>query len=102
MPSGSGASAAGPPGKLIFAPLARTTSLPLAVTTVGADSLLRSTAPIQLHLALSEDFANGSSVKEMPASTGEGSNDGDSNFKKCVNGSASSPALALITARLLR
>src|SRR6266850_5135950 len=77
------------------------TSFSLARTIVGAPSPVNEIAPIQLHLPAGA-FGTGSDEKLIAISAGADAKVGDSNFKKCVNGCASSPGGRLMLDKSLR
>src|SRR6267378_3607015 len=67
----------------------------------GTPSPFNEIAPIQLHLSAGA-FGTGSDEKLIALSAGAGAKVGDSIFRKCVNGCASSPGGGLMLDRSLR
>src|ERR1044072_6920569 len=89
--------ASGRPGNGRLAPFANLTSRAVAVTITGAPSPLNEIAPTQSTLSVVP--GNGSGLNSIVKSGAAVLKTGDSNRKKLVKGTASSPGCGLIAVR---
>src|SRR6185369_12101174 len=100
MPCVVGGVLASPPGNGSVAPLANLTSRAVAVAITGAPEPLSEMAPIQSVLSVAGFKGSGLNVSDESGAAVVKT--GASIFRKCVNGTASSPGGGLITARSRR